>query len=51
MLETCPEDMEFFQERVNNQVMVNARKIVDEKFERITFMGKELKKTWKKKLN
>ena len=37
VLKTCPEDMEFFQERVNNQVMANARKIVDEKFERITY--------------
>ncbi len=37
VLEACPEDMEFFQERVNNQVMANARKIVDEKFERITY--------------
>jgi asparaginyl-tRNA synthetase len=37
VLETCPEDMEFFQERVNAQVMINARKIVDEQFERITY--------------
>ena len=37
VLETCPEDMEFFQERVNDQVMINARKIVDEQFERITY--------------
>lgn len=37
VLATCPEDMEFFQERVNDRVMVNARKIVDEKFERITY--------------
>jgi asparaginyl-tRNA synthetase len=37
VLETCPEDMEFFQERVNNQVMTNARKIVDEQFERVTY--------------
>jgi asparaginyl-tRNA synthetase len=37
VLETCPEDMEFFQERVNDQVMINARKIVDEQFERVTY--------------
>jgi asparaginyl-tRNA synthetase len=37
VLQTCPEDMEFFQERVNPQVMINARKIVDEKFERVTY--------------
>ncbi|OIP73214.1 MAG: asparagine--tRNA ligase [Oscillatoriales cyanobacterium CG2_30_44_21] len=37
VLETCPEDMEFFQERVNDQVMINARKIVDQQFERITY--------------
>ncbi len=37
VLETCPEDMEFFQERVNDKVMANARKIVDEQFERITY--------------
>ena len=37
VLETCPEDMEFFQERVNPQVMTNARKIVDEQFERVTY--------------
>ncbi|PZU91061.1 MAG: asparagine--tRNA ligase [Pseudanabaena sp.] len=37
VLETCPEDMEFFQERVSDQVMVNARKIVDQQFERITY--------------
>ncbi len=37
VLETCPEDMEFFQERVNAQVMTNARKIIDEQFERITY--------------
>ncbi len=37
VLETCPEDMEFFQERVSDQVMINARKIVDEQFERVTY--------------
>ena len=37
VLENCPEDMEFFQERVNDRVMANARKIVDEQFERITY--------------
>jgi len=37
VLETCPEDMDFFQERVNDQVMTNARKIVDEQFERVTY--------------
>jgi asparaginyl-tRNA synthetase len=37
VLKTCPEDMEFFQERVNPLVMTNARKIIDEKFERVTY--------------
>jgi asparaginyl-tRNA synthetase len=37
VLEKCPEDMEFFQERVNDKVMANARKIVDEQFERISY--------------
>ncbi|MBD2187700.1 asparagine--tRNA ligase [Pseudanabaena mucicola] len=37
VLKTCPEDMEFFQERVNPLVMTNARKIIDQKFERITY--------------
>ena len=37
VLENCPEDMEFFQERVNDRVMANARKIVDQQFERITY--------------
>ncbi|ELS33961.1 MULTISPECIES: asparagine--tRNA ligase [Pseudanabaena] len=37
VLATCPKDMEFFQERVNDRVMVNAQKIVEEKFERITY--------------
>ncbi|MEE3715325.1 asparagine--tRNA ligase [Tumidithrix elongata RA019] len=37
VLEKCPEDMTFFQERINDQVMANARKIIDQKFERITY--------------
>ncbi|WP_019498293.1 asparagine--tRNA ligase [Pseudanabaena sp. PCC 6802] len=37
VLETCPEDMAFFQERISDRVMVNAQKIVDEKFERISY--------------
>jgi asparaginyl-tRNA synthetase len=37
VLETCPEDMAFFQERINDQVMANAQKIIHEKFERISY--------------
>lgn len=37
VLENCPEDMAFFQERISDQVMPNAEKIIREKFERITY--------------
>lgn len=37
VLENCPEDMAFFQERVSDQVMPNAQKIIQEKFERISY--------------
>lgn len=37
VLETCPEDMAFFQDRISKLVMPNAEKIVNEKFERITY--------------
>jgi asparaginyl-tRNA synthetase len=37
VLETCPEDMAFFQERINDKVMANAQKIIHEKFERISY--------------
>jgi asparaginyl-tRNA synthetase len=37
VLETCPEDMAFFQDRISKLVMPNAEKIINEKFERITY--------------
>jgi asparaginyl-tRNA synthetase len=37
VLENCPEDMTFFQERINDLVMENAKKIVEQKFERISY--------------
>jgi asparaginyl-tRNA synthetase len=37
VLETCPEDMAFFQERISDRVMANAQKIIHEKFERISY--------------
>ncbi|AFY71110.1 asparaginyl-tRNA synthetase [Thalassoporum mexicanum PCC 7367] len=37
VLENCPEDMAFFQQRINDQVMSNAEKIINEEFERISY--------------
>jgi asparaginyl-tRNA synthetase len=37
VLETCPEDMEFFQQRINDRVIDNANKIINEEFERISY--------------
>jgi asparaginyl-tRNA synthetase len=37
VLESCPDDMAFFQERISDQVMPNAQKIINEKFERISY--------------
>jgi len=37
VLEHCAEDMRFFQERINDQTMSNAEKIVTEKFARISY--------------
>jgi asparaginyl-tRNA synthetase len=37
VLENCPEDMTFFQERINDQVIANANKIIEQKFERISY--------------
>ncbi len=37
VLDTCEEDMAFFQERISDRVLENARKIVEEQFERVTY--------------
>jgi len=37
VLESCPEDMAFFQDRISDRVMPNAEKIINEQFERITY--------------
>jgi asparaginyl-tRNA synthetase len=37
VLEHCPEDMAFFQERISDRVIPNAQKIVTEEFQRITY--------------
>jgi asparaginyl-tRNA synthetase len=37
VLEHCPEDMAFFQERISDRVMPNAQKIINEEFQRITY--------------
>ena len=37
VLEKCPEDMEFFNKRINNTVLSNADNIINNKFERITY--------------
>jgi len=37
VLEHCPEDMAFFQERISDRVMPNAQKIITEEFQRITY--------------
>ncbi|MFN3926317.1 MAG: asparagine--tRNA ligase [Pseudanabaenaceae cyanobacterium] len=37
VLDTCGEDMQFFQERINDQVLKNAEKIINESFARIDY--------------
>jgi len=37
VLETCPEDMEFFNQRIDNSVIATAENIIHNKFERITY--------------
>jgi asparaginyl-tRNA synthetase len=37
VLETCPEDMEFFQERIDKSVLETAQNIIDNEFERLTY--------------
>jgi asparaginyl-tRNA synthetase len=37
VLETCPEDMEFFNQRIDNTVLATAENIINNQFERITY--------------
>jgi asparaginyl-tRNA synthetase len=37
VLETCPEDMEFFNERIDNTVLATAQNIIDSEFARLTY--------------
>ena len=37
VLETCPEDMEFFNKRIDNSVLATAQNIIDNEFARITY--------------
>jgi asparaginyl-tRNA synthetase len=37
VLEHCPEDMEFFNDRIDNSVLARARVILDNQFDRITY--------------
>ncbi len=37
VLETCPEDMEFFNERIDKTVLETADNIINNKFERLTY--------------
>lgn len=37
VLTNCPEDMEFFQERIDNSVLATAQNIIDHQFERVTY--------------
>jgi len=37
VLEQCPEDMEFFNQRIDNTVLETAQNILDNQFERITY--------------
>ncbi len=50
VLENCPEDMEFFNKRINTTVLSNADNIINNEFERITYTEaiKLLEKTTKK---
>jgi asparaginyl-tRNA synthetase len=37
VLATCPEDMEFFQQRIDSSVLETAQNIIDNQFERLTY--------------
>ena len=37
LLDHCPEDLEFFNKRINNQVLANADTIINNQFERISY--------------
>ncbi|MBR8838511.1 MAG: asparagine--tRNA ligase [Stigonema ocellatum SAG 48.90 = DSM 106950] len=37
VMETCPEDMEFFNQRIDNTVLATAENIINNQFERITY--------------
>jgi asparaginyl-tRNA synthetase len=37
VLETCPEDMEFFNKRIDNTVLATAENIINNQFERVTY--------------
>ncbi len=37
VMETCPEDMEFFNQRIDNTVLTTAENIINHEFERITY--------------
>jgi len=37
VMETCPEDMEFFNQRIDNTVLATADNIINNEFERITY--------------
>jgi asparaginyl-tRNA synthetase len=37
VLDTCPEDMEFFNQRIDNTVLATAENIINNQFERITY--------------
>lgn len=37
VLETCPEDMEFFNKRIDDSVLATAQNIIDNEFARITY--------------
>ncbi len=37
VLETCPEDMEFFNQRIDNSVLATAENIINNQFERLTY--------------
>ncbi|MDX2098451.1 MAG: asparagine--tRNA ligase [Leptolyngbyaceae cyanobacterium bins.59] len=37
VMETCPEDMAFFNERIDNSVVATAENIINSQFERITY--------------
>ncbi|HLP87928.1 MAG TPA: asparagine--tRNA ligase [Nostocaceae cyanobacterium] len=37
VLENCPEDMEFFNERIDNTVLATAENIINNQFERLTY--------------